>query len=172
MTASECAAYYQNFIGSTCKLTLENGLIISFPFKRSHFKHLLGLEKLKDIPNMQSGAANAVFKNILAGKLDNAISKSAFYHLIEDRLKYFNLLDDILHSKIVIDFEPSIVQDGTHLSNTAYILFLRKNNGYINLTLGEGFDGYYPETFFFEPSKRYISEQTLLDIISVEIIPK
>lgn len=172
MTASECAAYYQNFIDNTCKLTLENGLIVSFSFKRHHFKHLLGLQKLDDLSDLQSLSANVLFKKVLSGKLDDRISKSFFFNKIEDRLKYFNLFNNVLHGQIIIDFEPSIVQDGTLLTQTVYILYLRNGNGYINLAIGEGLDGFYPETFFFEPSKRYISEQQLLDVVSVELIPK
>ena len=171
MTIEECARYYGKFIGHTYKLTLENGLAVSIRFDKCYFKHLLGLEKLADIPMLSTISANAVYKKLLCEeKLASAIHRSHHFKKISDRLEYFGFMDEILHSKIIIDFDPSIVQNGTFLRNTDYILYLKKHKGYINFTIGGGLDGHYPETFFFEPSKRYITGQTLLDIVDVEII--
>lgn len=173
MTITECAKYYQKFINCTCRLTLENDMVIVFQFKRHHFKHLLGLEKLTDIDIIQNSSANVIYKRLLSDdKLAAIIRKSHHYDLIENRLKYFDSLEEILHGKIIIDFEPSFVQDGTLLLNTDYILYLKKDGGYVNFTIGGGINGHYPETFFFEPSNKYITDQTLLDVVSVEIIPK
>ena len=73
--------------------------------------------------------------------------------------------------KIIIDFDKNLL-DKTNLINTVYILFKHKKDGYVHLTLGDKGKGIYPETFFYENSKRYTSEQTLLDIIDIEILDK
>ena len=171
MTIEECAQFYNNFIGRTYILTLENDLTVNFRFSKLHFKHLMGLEKLTDISVLSSLSADATFKKILNDKkLVAAIHRSHHFDKISDRLKYFCFMDEILRGKIIINFDPSIVQNGTFLRNTDYILYLKKQGGYINFTLGGGLDGHYPETFFFEQSKRYITGQNLLDIMNVEII--
>lgn len=171
MTIDECAHFYNNFVGRTYVLTLENGLVVSIRFDIYHFKHLLGLEKLIDIPALSSMSATAVFKKLLDDeKLVAAMHRSHHFDKIADRLKYFHFINDLLHSKIIIDFDPSLVQGGTYLRSTDYILYLKKHGGYINFTIGGGLGGHYPETFFFERSKRYITDQCLLDIVDVKIM--
>ena len=37
------------------------------------------------------------------------------------------------------------------------------------LTIGKNSKQYYPETFFYEDSNRYINEQILLDIVDISV---
>ena len=74
-------------------------------------------------------------------------------------------------SKIIIDFDRNLVS-GTELINTKYILYRNLSDSYINLTMGESSDKIYPETFFVENSKKYISEQVLLEIENIDVIER
>lgn len=171
----ECAKFYETLIRKNYIFTLENDIKFTFFFKVSNFYHLIGLHKLKDIRQLVDGSLslNKIYKNILSGELSTAvIEKSALYHKISSRVEHFEKISDMLDknkSKIIIDFDPELIEC-TELQNTKYILYRHLESGYANLTLGEDKGSIYPETFFTENSKRYISEQILLDVIDIEIV--
>lgn len=173
----ECAEFYKSLMRKDYLFTLENGINFKIFFKASGFYHLIGLHKLTDIRQLtdNSVSPDKLYKDILNGRKSSAIiEKSAFYSRISDRIKHFERIADMLDkekSKIIIDFDPELIE-GTELKNTKYILYRHLKSGYANLTLGEKDSFVYPETFFFEDSKRYISEQILLDILNIEIIEK
>ncbi len=171
----ECAKYYKTLMRKDYVFTLENDIKFKIFFKSSNFYHLIGLHKLVDIKQLTDAnvSPDKIFKDILSGRISvETIEKSVFYDRIRDRVKYFEKITDMLDkykSKIIIDFDPELVE-GTELKNTEYILFRHLSSGYANLTIGEKNGFTYPETFFAEDSKRYISEQNLLDILDIEII--
>ena len=171
----ECAKFYKTLMHKDFVFTLENGVKFKIFFKPSNFYHLIGLHKLTDVRQLTDANASysKIYKDIISGRISTKIiESSAFYNKISDRVKYFEKITDMLDkqkSKIIIDFAPELV-DGTELKNTEYILFRHLNSRYANLTIGKNDDYIYPETFFAEDSKRYISEQTLLDIVDIEII--
>ncbi len=172
----ECAEFYNTLLHKDYIFTLENGIQFTIFFKPNNFYHLVGLHKLTDIKRTFDGKAHdKIFKDILSGKISTtAIEKSVFYNRICNRITYFEQIADMLDkekSKIIIDFNPSLIP-GTDLLNTKYILYRHLHSGYANLTIGEKDKKTYPETFFVENSKRYISGQDLLDIYSIEIIER
>ncbi len=155
---------------------MENNIVFCFSFQRRNFFHLLGLQKLKDVPALQSRDKALVYKNILSGKIScKDIESSAQYPKIKNRILHFENICKMLnpkHSKVVIDFDPTKTER-TKLTRTRYIFFLRERSGYDHLTIGYN-NEYYPETFIFEYGKRYITQQELLNIseITVEQIEK
>lgn len=138
----------------------------------------MGLHKLSDLRRLKSENPAKVFKDILSGNISvETIESSSFYYKIADRIEHFEKIADMLDkekSKIIIDFNRELI-NGTELINTKYILYRDISlynddlSGYANLTIGERQNKIYPETFFYEKSKRYISEQILLDILDIEI---
>ncbi len=174
----ECAKYYKCLLGKEYIFTLEDGFKFSFYFQPSNFHHLLGLHKLTDVRDVWNGKPARVFNNILNGYISvDKIENSAKYYIISNRVKHFEKTTDMLDkekSKIIIDFNRDLVS-GTDLINTKYILYRDISlydegiGGYANLTIGEKQNKIYPETFFYEDSKKYISEQILLDIIDIEV---
>lgn len=174
----ECAKLYKSLIGKDFIFTLGNNVKFKLYFKPSNFHHLLGLGKLTDIKGVWNGNPSNVFKEILDGQISiETIKKSTKYYKIANRVKHFEKTTDMLDkekSKIIIDFNRDLVS-GTELINTKYILYRDISlydegiGGYANLTIGEKQNKIYPETFFYEDSKKYISEQILLDIIDIEV---
>lgn len=171
----ECAKYYKTLMRKDYIFTLENGVVFKIFFKPSNFYHLIGLHKLKDVKQLTEhhNSLDNIYKDILSGRISvQTIENSVFYSQIKDRVEYFEKITDMLDkhkSKIIIDFDPKLIE-GTELKNTEYILYRHLNSGYANLTIGKRNGNTYPETFFAEDSKRYISEQTLLDIVNIEVI--
>lgn len=170
-TVQQCAQIYAAIMDNTYRLTLENNMIIDIRFKKEQFKHLIGIHKLTDIRGLPEKDAKLLFKEIYSGvpSLLRSIQKSVNYDKIVNRVNSFYFLPTLLHGKIIIDFDPRLVDGETKLRNTEFILYNSLNDGYAHLTIGEGIDSYYPETFFFEPTKKYISRQKLVDIIKTEI---
>ena len=171
----ECAEFYKSFLNKDYIFTLEGDIKFKIFFVKGNFHHLLGLGKLKDIEelNIEKNKADKIYKDILSGDISiEKIENSVFYYKILNRVENFQNITDLLDidkCKIIIDFDRNLLDD-TNLINTKYILFKHKNDGYIHLTLGDKGKGIYPETFFYEGSKRYITEQVLLDIIDIEIV--
>lgn len=174
----ECAEFYCSLLNKKYIFTLENNIKFELIFLKSNFHHLLGLGKLTDISelNLKNNYADIVFKKILKGEISpQKISKSCFYHKIEKRVLYFDKITDMLNPdkcKIIIDFDKSLVSNGTNLKFTKYILYIHKNDDYIFFTLGEKNNGIYPETFFYESSKRYTDNQNLLDVLDISVVEK
>lgn len=167
----ECAKFYGELLNKDYIFTLENSIKFKLIFAPSNFFHLLGLEKLKDVSMKQP--AKMVYFDILSGRISpEIISNSSFYRVIEQRIKQFEELGNMLNSdksKIIVDFNKNIVPF-TELKNTKYILYRHKNEGYAHFTMGSKGKGVYPETFFFEESKRYVTGQILLDIVKIETV--
>lgn len=176
MDLSSCANIYGTLLGKDFILTLEDGRRIKLFFLNGHFYHLAGLHKLSDIPLRAHPNENnrEIYNKIIRGEITQAdIMHSKQYNRICDRLNCFEYLPKMLEkSKIIIDFNNALLGNRSVLHNTKYILYAKHKIGYIHLTIGEKKSGIYPESLFCENSKQYISEQTLLDIVKVEVIKR
>lgn len=175
-TISECAKLYQTLLKKEYIFALENNINFSIYFSTTNFYHLLGLEKLRDIAQFKGKKPNQIYKQILNGRItDNLVSNSKYYYLIENRIKNFETLPDLLNfdrgNKIIIDFDINKLNFVSKLEFTKYILYKRSNTKYIHLTIGLK-DKLYPETFIVENGSTYVSGQTMLDILSIDVIER
>lgn len=69
-------------------------------FAASNFKHLLGLNKLTDIPSTQNNTSSQIFRDILNNRLTyNDISQSKYFAEVEQRLEHFADLYKALNGK-------------------------------------------------------------------------
>ena len=174
----DCAEFYSSLLNKEFVFTLETDIKFKLVFSKKNFHHLLGLGKLTDIAelNLNNNYADIIFGKILNGTISpEKISNSPNYFKIENRIKHFEQIVDMLDSgkcKIIVDFNKDIVPDGTNLKFTKYILYIHKNDDYLLFTLGDKGKGIYPETFFYENSKRYLTNQIFLDVIDIEVIEK
>ncbi len=173
----ECAEVYTKLLKKTFVVTLQDNFKLILYFRPENFYHLLGLHKLTDINSLTTTSLSRILKQVLSENItQKEIEKSLYYHEIENRIKHFEdileMLDIEKSNKIVIDFDASLVPGGTKLVNTKFILYKRFESGYSNTTIGKNNKGYYPETFIFEASNKYISDQTLLDIKNIEVIDR
>ena len=181
MDIYECFELFNSLINKKFVLHIEDGSVLEFSFTKANLKHFLGLQKLSDIKLLERKPQ--VIYNLIADKTitNKLISKSIYYNKIEDRLLYFYLIPKLLQSKIIIEFDSSLCSFrdaySTKLENTDYILYknMLEIDVVAHLTLSiinttKERTLCYPETFFVEHSKRYISGQKLLNILSVEVI--
>lgn len=175
-TISECAKLYETLLKKEYVFTLETGIKFSVFFSASNFYHLLGLEKLIDIIQLKGKKPNQIYRQILDGKItDKVIFNSKYYKLIESRIENFDMLPELLcfekSNKIIVDFDFSKLNFQTKLQFTKYILYRRSDIDCIHLTIGFK-KKLYPETFFVENGSTYISNQTMLDILSIDVVQK
>ncbi len=168
----ECAELYSTLLYKDYIFTLEGDISFKLYFKDDNFAHLLGLGKLKDIEQLQTQAQGKIYKDILNGDISHSlICNSSKYSRIEDRIQHFEEITNMLDAdkcKIIIDFDPTLVPN-TELKNTEYVLYRHIKNGYAHFTIGSKGHKIYPETFFYENSKRYVNGQHLLDVYNIEV---
>ena len=171
----ECAEFYQTLLNRNYRFTLEDDLRFVLFFQKQNFFHLLGLEKLKDLAAFSAYGPSVVFEKILAEEITQTdLLKSVFYPKIESRIRYFQELQNMLdpkQCKVIVDFDKRLV-DKTELKNTKYILYVRRDENYVLFTIGQFKLKLYAETFFLEPSKKYVSGQTLLEVKQIEVFEK
>ena len=101
---------------------------------------------------------------------EDLIEKSAYFSKIEDRYNRFNK-ENILslsYTDVILDFNPALI--GSDLK-ARYVLFEEREKGcYNHLCIAEGeTNKKYLESFFYEPSDRYLKNQKQIKIRKVEI---
>ncbi len=171
----DCAKLYKTLLNKTFYFTLENNIKFKLFFKAENFVHIIGLHKLTDLKLTEQYSAKVLFKKFLNGDItDELIKSSTNYSKIQNRICYFESIVDMLNkenTKIIINYDKTLVND-SKLINTKYILYKTIDGCYLMLTIGNKGKGEYPETLFFEVTKKYISGQELLDIIDIDVVEK
>lgn len=160
-----------------CKVEylLDNGESISVAYKEENFAHLIGLHKLKDLQliqfwldqNNRTVKLNTVIKRIKNESFtDLMVKSSAFYSQIQERYESFSYdnLTTLNYTDAIINFNPTIMNSKI---KSDYILFEeKKDKEYNHLCIAKDkVKGIrYIETFFHEPTDRYLSGQTIVKI--------
>jgi len=165
------AKEYSKLLGKIYQYTLETGVVIQVEFAPGYFHHLLGLQKLTDIPAIIKNPRAYIYRSIINGKIVlEDILKSKYFDEIESRLKHFPQINRLIEfEKIIVDFNPSLIK--SKLTKADYILFKRSNdNMFLNLFLmadDANDNKQIPLTFLPEPTGYYIYKQKILKIISM-----
>lgn len=135
-------------------------------FNDDQFHHLIGLQKLTDIPKISRD--RKTFIKIKGNKLkyDN-LTPSKYIQEVDERIAFFNQLPDILTSNIVIRF--SSLKAFTSIS-AEIMMFKRDENGYIHLFFRHtGENRYVPCSFFQTSSDKYVIHQEQFKVLSLDI---
>ena len=142
---------------------IEDGREVSFRFKKESFSHLLGLHYLTDLPQLanQPGrlALNTLEKD---SRIFDSIRKSAHYEKVRDRMNSFTRITDMLLNdtcEVVVDFDKSKVPSA--MIKSKFLLYKTDDHiTYYILGIAESpKGGFYPETYFVENSRYYVSGQ-------------
>ena len=134
---------YTKLLNKDYVYTLENDTVIQIYFTPRFFHHLMGLQKLKDIPlvvKSPQNSPNYIYKNIINGLITlDDIQKSKYFDEIETRLKHFTQINRLIEfEKIIIEFDPSLI--ASKIIKADYVLFKRSNdNMYLNLFINVNF---------------------------------
>ena len=154
---------------------LEDGTKLSITYKEENFAHLLGLHKLKDIQLVQfwldktnkTVKLKTVLNKIKAESFtENMLKESVFYQDIQERYEKFSYenLTTLNYTDAIINFNPDIIKSKM---KSDYILFEEKEDqGYNHMGIAKDIKTgkRYVETFFYEPSDKYISGQKVVKV--------
>ena len=171
---------YRDISNYRIKYTLANEDVIDFKLKQTDFPHLIGLHKLVDIPLI--GQFNDVSNSTVSAKFliskikkesqltENIIKNSVYFPDIAQRYQNFskeNLLT-LTYTDAIVDFDASLISSKLRGD---YILFEnQKSQGYNYLSVAKDTQQKrYAESFFYNPSDRYIRNQKIVKVSKVEI---
>ena len=169
-------------VGYRMQYELADGNVLAFQWKRKDFPHLIGLQKLVDIPlisNFNDPKNLTVSAGFIISRIkrerfltDAVIRSSIYFPKIRERYENFsreNLLT-LSYTDVIVDFNPDLI--GSVLKSK-YILFERKDAGYDHLGIAKDQSGgTYVETFFYNPTDIYIKNQRVLPITKLKIFDK
>lgn len=172
----KCAKKYEELTKYNYTLTLNCGLDIDIIFKPVSFFHLMGLHKLTDIVQLtNSKNSTLTYKNILNGRItQDVIEKSQYYYQVKERLEKFIDIDNILKSKIIIDFDYRLTPGASSKIMAKYILFKAYSDTNVHLCfkLDTKTQNYYsPETFIVQASDYYIKNQVVYEVVNITKTP-
>ena len=154
---------------------LANGVKLDVAYKEENFAHLLGLHKLKDIQLIQfwldrtnkTVKLETVLKHIKKESLtENMLKTSVFYSDIQERYENFSYenLTTLNYTDAIVNFNPQIIKSKI---KSDYILFEERENNEFNhmgIALDKNKGNRYVETFFHEPSDKYIAGQAIVKV--------
>ena len=173
----KAAKFYQDNLDGKdfCLAVGKKGNLATFviSFRPEHFKHLLGLDKLKDITFLQA-RSSMVYNAILKRKISYFdIIKSPRFSEMENRLKNFPDLKNALYSKELMvrslhrkfnTIEADFMMTKTDLSKYGYAhLFFKTDKEGISI----------PITYIIHPNNAYLQNNpNKWTVLSIEEIQK
>lgn len=149
----------------------KKGTVLEFDitFGAEHFKHLIGLHKLKDLPQVQR-KSEIIYRQILDGKTTlTDISKSKDYAEIQSRIDNFCQIDNILFKgKTAV----KSLKGCFNTINADYMLSLHEND-YFHLFLKcKNATFALPVTFIVQHNNKYLqnspNQWSVLSVISIQ----
>jgi len=170
------AKEYSKLLGKIYLYTLETGVVLQVEFAPGYFHHLLGLQKLTDIPQVIKNPRAYIYRNIINGKITlNHIQRSKYFNEIESRLRHFPQINRLIEfEKVIVDFDPSLIN--SKLTKADYVLYKRSNdNMFLNLFLmtdGLNRGKQIPLTFLPESTGYYTHGQKTIKVLSMIEMPR
>ena len=170
----EAALLFQKLLGVKYKPILGNkGKLTEFyiDFNKEDFFHLIGLQYLKDLPQLKKNRA-FIFDKILSDNItENQISKSCFYTDIEQRISDFLLFEELLDSNETVfkySFNRSSFSDirAEYLLKTTYKI----RTNYIFIDKRTNIDNKFCRSFFFNDKNNYCQNQVTMTLLYKEKI--
>lgn len=151
-----------------------NIIELDIVFSAREFKHLTGLHKLTDLPEIKSSSSAVLFRQVLNGELTfETILRSEFLYLCEPRLDNFKDVKSALYDKELMIKSMK----GEFNSIRADFMLTHKDEsyGYAHLFLkkGEREEITVPVTFIVNSDNRYLQNNpNRWTVLSVEEVKK
>ena len=147
--------------------------------ERKCIPHLLGLHKLVDVPilgrfaDKNDKVVNAKYilskikKEILV--TDSVVRSSVHFPKIKERYESIGkeVLLSLCFTEAVIDFNPALINS---MLQAQFLLFEDTGNGYRHLSIVKEGSTYFPESYFFEQSDKYVRGQTTIKVKRVRFL--
>lgn len=156
-----CAIAYRNLLNTEYAITAKkkNKIVdITLYFKKEHFFHLIGLNKLTDIQALRNNKTK-IFDKILSGEITyETIKKSVHFNDMSERLEHFPSLENILDDyELMIKFNSNKTKSKI---KAKYIIYFIKNDVVIHYFVDESVEEnkYFGRTFFPRNDKAYLCD--------------
>lgn len=170
----QCAHEFENLLDVKYRIQLaKKGKLNDFElhFSKTEFYHLIGLQKLTDIPSLRADR-DTVFDKIIDGKIKyDDIKKSSYFGYIRDRVHGFIYIQEILDSTYTT-FRYSQKKNIFSKIDAEYLLDCSIDNKTFYLFIDELQDQNikYCRSFFPKVDKDYTQNQTKLTLLYKEKI--
>ena len=170
----EASEAYEGILGKDFIYKLEDGSLLKVYFTKKDFHHLIGLHKLIDITEVNKNKKSTanIYKDIRNKQITyKIIDKSTFIDDIFKRLTVFQDINDVIYSKVIIDFDKTKVTS-TLLKGDVLLYQPQVNeNKILSLIKRKGKDKIYtPETFIVQQDDYYFKDQIELKVVDFKIV--
>lgn len=167
----EAAKFYRDYLNNKrfyCKVARKSVILeLELVFREEHFKHLIGIHKLKDLDETQM-SSSAIYDAILSKDITyETIKNSMFLTEMEDRLDHFNELKDILFTNKIM---MKGIRENSFNNINADILFTKDSEqGIFELFFKNSPSGIsVPVTFFLADTNKYKDRVSLWTILEMK----
>lgn len=158
------AVKYKIILGKRGNLTE-----FSIGFEKEDFFHLIGLQYLRDIPQLKKNRG-IIFDKIISGEItESLISKSSFYEDIRQRIIDFIAFEELLDSnELVFKYARNRATFSNILAE--YLLKTRYNcrTSYIFLDRSNDRSDKFCRSFFFNENNNYTLNQIAMTLLYKE----
>lgn len=166
---------YERLRKKKYRITIEDGTEFVLTCEKEHYHHLAGFHYLTDLVGIANPAygKKRFYQQLKNHKLnEDVLVKSELYGLIAERIASFHNIEEILSAaecKIIVEFDRHKADSEIEAK---YFLYKREGNPlqgepvtYYALFIGFESDAeiYYPATYVIEHSKKYVSDQIMLN---------
>jgi len=175
----QAAKTYAGLLRKDYAYELETGARLLVYFMPEFFHHLMGLQKLTDIPAVIKSRSNHprhIFRNVLNGRIAlEDIRRSAYFNEVAPRLLHFEQINRLAaFEKVIVDFDSALIS--SKIIKADYILFKPSNDGmFLNLFLkpdNAHASKHIPLTFIPCPTDYYTYGQKVVPIKSIHVLDR
>lgn len=170
----ECALLYKQLIGTDYVISAQksnNVIKVITYFSEANFFHLLGIQKLVDVPELKTLNKANVFEMIISGKITyDTISSSVFIESVDERIQYFSKLHELLDNDIILKYDKRKAYSDI---SATMMVYKKYDEVYLHLFFNSRDDKsqvMIPCSFFPRKDNKYIAHQEVYKIIGIEKI--
>lgn len=145
-------------------------LEITLFFAEEHFHHLIGLQKLLDMPQISKAKSkSSIFKSILLGEITyEKIAASEYIQEVDNRLKYISRINNLLQGNVVIKFDK---RKAFTSIDANFLLYEMYDEKYIHLFFEFKKNNVcVPCTLFAHDDYKYVRQQEVYKVLDVKIV--
>lgn len=168
----QCAAVFHNLLDVEYRIIIGRkgkSVIIDLAFDRKDFFHLIGLQHLKDLPNLRTDRGK-IFNQILTRQITiDQIQKSSFFSKIEKRISCFLHIENMLDNNNII-FKYSKKMNQYSRVDADYLMqhTINENIIYLFIDKVEPYEKHFCKSFFPKENQDFTRNQARYTLLYKE----
>ncbi len=167
----ECAVSFEKLFHKNYVITAgRKGKLVTITiiFQAEHFHHLIGLHKLIDLPQISKAKNKTIiFHNVKSAKITyDEIKSSIYIEEVDQRMKYFTNIENLLNSKIIIKFDKRKAYTSI---NAKFLIYELYEGIYIHLFFEpKNQELHIPCAFFPREDAKFVNQQEIFTVLKIE----